>query len=170
MFPVIPGPQPGGGGGGDYAPAAPKTMIIRGVTGNPAVGSTNNRVPRFNAEAYNNGGADVTFTDSAALGSYFTIVTPGIYYVLANYITAGPGGGFTIKVGNTVTNTADVASSDLMAYPLGFSGPDTSQYPHISGFIPLSAGQLVHAISDAALYTGAAAYNASCRFSIYGPF
>jgi hypothetical protein len=164
---LIPGPQPGGGGGS--APAA-RTMIIRGVTGNPAVGSTNNRVPIYNAQGFNNGGADFTFTVSATLGSYFTIVTSGIYYALGNTITAGPNGGFALRVGETVSNTADVASSNLLEYPLGFAGIDTSQYPHISGYFPATAGQLVHVVSTGALWTSNTAYNAACKFMLYGPF
>jgi hypothetical protein len=165
---LLPGPQPGGGGGGS-APAA-RTEIILGRTGNPAAGSTNNRVPLFNVDAHNNGGADFTRTHSATLGSYFTIVTPGLYFAQGSVVGAANNGSLTIRVGASVINTSNVGSSNLLEYPIGFSGIDTSWYPNISGFIPLTAGQLVYLLTNAAIWTSNTDYNAGFKFGLFGPF
>ena len=169
MFCLIPGPRPGGGGGSGGA-SGPGTVIIRGVTGNPAAGSTNNRVQRFNAEVYSNSGPDATFTDSATLGSYFTIVTPGLYFSQASVVGAANNGAVTIRRGDSVINTLDVGSTDLDEYPIGFIGIDTSWYPNLSGYIFCESGDVLHVLSTAALFSANTAYNAGFKFQLIGPF
>lgn len=163
QYSFIPGPQPGGGAGGGSAPAAPKTIIIRGVTGTPGTGSTNNRIPRFNAEVYNNSGSDFTFTDSATLGSHFTIVTAGLYFVQLALVQANATAYGGIRKG-VINNTINVNETDINVYPLGFG---SSGYLNVSGYVQCAAADVLHGILSAAPFAG---YPGIWKFGLAGPF
>ncbi len=157
---LIPGPQPGGGGGN----SGPGTVIIRGVTGTPAAGSTNNRIPQFNAQVFNNGGADFTFTNSATLGGYFTIVTPGLYFVQGAFPfnTTGRAG---VYRGPALNNTLTLTETDTQRYPLGIDG--VSAYFNLSGYVQCAANDLLHMLGDGAVFAG---FPGLWKFQLVGPF
>lgn len=60
-------------------PVLPTQSMVRLQTAN-GVGSTNTRIPRFST-VITNTGSDITYADSATLGSSFTINVTGVYSV-----------------------------------------------------------------------------------------
>ncbi len=161
---LYPGPQPGGGGASGGDAAGPSTIIVRGVTGTPGVGSTNNRIPRFNAEVYDNGRADATVTDSATLGSYFTIVTPGLYFVQMSLVQANATSYGGVRRGAALNNTINVNEADTSVYPIGVG---SSSYLNISGYVQCAADDLLHGLLNAAPFAG---YPGLWKFALMGPF
>jgi hypothetical protein len=156
---LIPGPMPGKGGG-----SRPRTEIILGRTGTPAVGSTNNRIPLFNVDVHNNGGADFTRTNSATLGSYFTIVTPGLYFVQGAIVVGTLNAGNAVRKG-TINNTLNLDEADVGVYPLGIA--TGGNYPNISGYVQCAAADNLHLVSNVAI---SATYPGLWKFGLIGPF
>ena len=81
-------------------------------------GSTNTRIPRFtNIRA--NQGNDITYADSATLGSSFTINTAGVYAISFTF-SAGASEGFAVTLnesaGTLSSAAAVVAVSEVLQF------------------------------------------------------
>lgn len=161
MFPIIPGPQGDGGG----VIAVEKTIIRRAVTGTPAVGSTNNRIPRFNYDIPGNKrNGHFTDTDDAADGTYFSIVVPGRYFAHLSIVNSAATAYSGVRKGTALSNTLSVNETDVGVYPLGVG---SSSYLNISGYIDCLAGDIIHGLCHAAPFLG---YPGLWKFSLEGPF
>lgn len=160
---IMPGPQPGGGGGGS-APVAAKTAMFLGITGTPGSGSTNTKITRFNLVLSDNDGADFTMTDSTTLGTYFRIVTPGIYFVnaagqLTSATYAAIARAAALSNAITLTNATD-------SYPLGIVA-DAASIITQSGFINCSADDYIFFLHNGTVTN---VNTGIFKFGLIGPF
>jgi hypothetical protein len=84
--------------------------VVRGST---VRGSTNTRIYRWTAQV-DSSGSDVTYTDSAADGGYWTVATAGIYTVTASQEANTPTD-IAIKAAAALSNTFDETSIKAVA-------------------------------------------------------
>lgn len=93
------------------------TSMVRLDTQN-GYGSTNTRIPRFtNIRA--NQGNDITYADSATLGSSFTINTAGVYAISFTF-SAGASEGFAVTLNESAGTLSSAAAAVAVSEVLQF--------------------------------------------------
>jgi hypothetical protein len=87
------------------------------LTGGAGYGATNTKIRRFSTSLRNTG-SDITYADSASLGSSFTINTAGIYSIeYRNYDgSAGSLCGLSLNSSALTTNISSITNADRLIY------------------------------------------------------
>lgn len=110
-IPAIGGIQPGTGGSSSGSSASVPSVIHYGST-SVSKGSTNTLIARFPTQIESSG-TDLTFTDSATLGSYVTVNTAGRYVVEFSIPVSAIPSSTGIKVNTSLNNTLTNSDTDL---------------------------------------------------------
>jgi hypothetical protein len=124
------------------SPSAIGTSTVEVHTGN-GMGSTNTKIRRFTTALVNTG-SDITFADSATLGSSFTVNSNGIYcvsYTDGNNASAC-GLGLSKNTTGPSTNIASLAASEVLQYA---ETQAASRYANVSWCGYLASGDVVRA-------------------------
>jgi hypothetical protein len=110
-------------------------------------GSTNTCILRWTTTVTNQG-TDITYADSATLGSTFTINTSGVYALSCLFRTAVTSSvvGFSLNSSQLSTSVASIAIADRLAVSQAFS---VNAFFSTSASLYLPAGSVIRTHADA---------------------
>lgn len=145
------------------AGAAAPTSRIRLHTLN-GYGSSSTKIPRFTTTVVNSG-SDITYADSASLGSTFTINTAGMYAILFQFSTSSaenPVVGLSLNSTELTTSVVSITAADILAAEsvMGISGDNAVGSVSITFYFAVNDVIRPHTAGQTT--TG----SARCRFAI----
>lgn len=155
----------GGTGASTAAGACAALGIVNGantvsmvrLTGIGSNGSTNNKIPRWSTVVTNTG-TDITYADSATLGSSFTINTAGVYNFsfTGGMSSGGSFVGFSLNTTTPTTTIQSIALSEILA--AGYSPTGGVACASWQGYLP--AGSVVRPHTDGTIMNTATTVSA----------
>jgi hypothetical protein len=134
-------------------PVVPAQSMVRLHTSN-GYGSSSTVIPRFTTVVTNQG-SDITYADSATLGSAFTINTNGVYAISfgMTFANANAQNGLSLNSSQLTTAIASIASADRLGLNIAVS---TSGRLPVSNCLYLPAGSVIRPHADGGTLAGAA--------------
>ena len=130
------------------ASVGPRSEVF--VYGGNGHGSVDTFVRRFTTLA-SSSGTDITFTDNASNGSFFTINTPGIYSITyEDASSAGASAGITRNCPNLTTPVSDPSNDAYRLVSTTVSGAAASQPAAITVCTFCNIGDVIRAQNDSA--------------------
>lgn len=116
-------------------------------------GSTSTKIPRFSGIAQNQG-SDISYADSAILGSSFTINVSGVYAIsYSDNLGSNAVIGISLNSAQLTTNLRDITAANrlcaAMCYPASVAAT-------VAVTLPLSAGDVIRPHADGTAVNAAA--------------
>jgi hypothetical protein len=120
-------------------------------------GSSSTVIPRFTTVVTNQG-SDITYADSATLGSTFTINTSGIYAITygMTFVNASAANGLSLNSSQLTTTIYSINAADRLAINVALS---TSGRLPVSSCLYLTAGAVIRPHADGGTQTAVAEAN-----------
>lgn len=130
-------------------PVLPVQSMVRLNTAN-GYGSTNTKIRRF-TNVVTNQGSDITYVDSATLGSSFTVNTSGVYAISYSdsLVSASGYSGISVNSSQLTASIHSITASDIYALGLG-NGSGQSINTIVTTYLASGAVVRAHTSGDAA--------------------